>query len=57
MVYIDEINAQEVLDSRGNPTIQASILLSDGNVGSAIVPSEASTGKRESLEFRVGYEW
>ncbi|WP_278916672.1 phosphopyruvate hydratase [Helicobacter pullorum] len=56
MVYIDEINAQEVLDSRGNPTIQASILLSNGNVGSAIVPSGASTGKREALELRDGDE-
>lgn len=56
MVYIDEINAQEVLDSRGNPTIQASILLSDGNAGSAIVPSGASTGKREALELRDGDE-
>lgn len=56
MVYIDEINAQEVLDSRGNPTIQASILLSDGNVSSAIVPSGASTGKREALELRDGDE-
>lgn len=56
MVYIDEINAQEVLDSRGNPTIQASILLSDGNVGSAIVPSGASTGKKEALELRDGDE-
>ena len=56
MVYIDEINAQEVLDSGGNPTIQASILLSDGNVGSAIVPSGASTGKREALELRDGDE-
>lgn len=56
MVYIDEINAQEVLDSRGNPTIQARILLSDGNVGSAIVPSGASTGKREALELRDGDE-
>lgn len=56
MVYIDEINAQEVLDSRGNPTIQASILLSDRNVGSAIVPSGASTGKREALELRDGDE-
>ena len=56
MVYIDKINAQEVLDSRGNASIQASILLSDGNVGSAIVPSGASTGKREALELRDGDE-
>ena len=56
MIYIDEIQAQEVLDSRGNPTIQASVLLSDGSVGSAIVPSGASTGKREALELRDGDE-
>ncbi len=56
MIYIDEIQAQEVLDSRGNPTIQANVLLSDGSVGSAIVPSGASTGKREALELRDGEE-
>ncbi|MCI5969395.1 phosphopyruvate hydratase [Helicobacter sp.] len=56
MVYIDDINAQEVLDSRGNPTIKATILLSDGSVASAIVPSGASTGKREALELRDGDE-
>lgn len=56
MIYIDEINAQEVLDSRGNPTIKASVLLSDGNVASAIVPSGASTGKREALELRDNEE-
>lgn len=52
MVFIDEINAQEVLDSRGNPTIKANVLLSDGSIGNAIVPSGASTGKREALELR-----
>ena len=52
MIYIDEVSAQEVLDSRGNPTIKATIVLSDGNVASAIVPSGASTGKREALELR-----
>ncbi|WP_279127905.1 phosphopyruvate hydratase [Helicobacter winghamensis] len=56
MVYIDDINAQEVLDSRGNPTIKATALLSDGSVASAIVPSGASTGKREALELRDGDE-
>ena len=56
MIYVDEINAQEVLDSRGNPTIKASVLLSDGNVASAIVPSGASTGKREALELRDNEE-
>lgn len=56
MVYIDDIRAQEVLDSRGNPTIKATALLSDGSVASAIVPSGASTGKREALELRDGNE-
>lgn len=54
MVYIDNIYAQEVLDSRGNPTIKASVALSDGTLESAIVPSGASTGKREALELRDG---
>ncbi len=52
MVYIDNIVAQEVLDSRGNPTVKATVILSDGTVASAIVPSGASTGKREALELR-----
>ncbi|CAM2787406.1 phosphopyruvate hydratase [Helicobacter burdigaliensis] len=54
MNYIDDIQAQEVLDSRGNPTIRTTILLSDGSSASAIVPSGASTGKREALELRDG---
>lgn len=54
MIYIDNIYAQEVLDSRGNPTICASVFLSDGTSASAIVPSGASTGKREALELRDG---
>ena len=54
MIYIDNVYAQEVLDSRGNPTICASVFLSDGTSGSAIVPSGASTGKREALELRDG---
>ena len=56
MVYIDNIAAQEVLDSRGNPTVKATVVLSDGTVASAIVPSGASTGKREALELRDGNE-
>ena len=52
MVYIDNIFAQEVLDSRGNPTVKATVVLSDGTISSAIVPSGASTGKREALELR-----
>ena len=52
MIFIDEINADEVLDSRGNPTVRATVKLSDGTSASAIVPSGASTGKREALELR-----
>ena len=52
MIYIENVFAQEVMDSRGNPTIKASVLLSDGTLESAIVPSGASTGKREALELR-----
>ncbi len=56
MVYIDDIRADEVMDSRGNPTVRASVFLSDGTMASAIVPSGASTGKREALELRDGGE-
>ncbi|TXE84398.1 phosphopyruvate hydratase [Campylobacter peloridis] len=52
MLIIEDLRAFEVLDSRGNPTIKAEIMLSDGSVGSAIVPSGASTGKKEALELR-----
>ena len=54
MVFIDEIIATEVMDSRGNPTVKATVSLSDGTKESAIVPSGASTGKREALELRDG---
>ncbi|KIM04830.1 MAG: enolase [Sulfurovum sp. AS07-7] len=54
MIYIDDINGTEVMDSRGNPTVKATVTLSDGTVASAIVPSGASTGKREALELRDG---
>jgi len=54
MIFIDDIRANEVMDSRGNPTVQATVSLSDGTVASAIVPSGASTGKREALELRDG---
>ncbi len=54
MVYIDDIYADEVLDSRGNPTVRATVTLSDGTTANAIVPSGASTGKREALELRDG---
>ena len=52
MIYIDDIYADEVLDSRGNPTVRATVILSDGTTANAIVPSGASTGKREALELR-----
>lgn len=53
-MFIDDISAIEVMDSRGNPTVKATVRLSDGTVESAIVPSGASTGKREALELRDG---
>ena len=56
MPVIKDIKAIEVLDSRGNPTIKAFVTLCDGSTGSAIVPSGASTGKREALELRDGGE-
>jgi enolase len=51
-MLITEITANEVLDSRGNPTVEALVALDDGTVGSAIVPSGASTGEREAVELR-----
>jgi enolase len=54
VVFIDNIYADEVLDSRGNPTVRATVILSDGTKENAIVPSGASTGKREALELRDG---
>ena len=54
MIFIDDVRANEVMDSRGNPTVQATVSLSDGTVASAIVPSGASTGKTEALELRDG---
>ncbi len=53
-MFIDNISAVEVMDSRGNPTVKATVELSDGTSASAIVPSGASTGKREALELRDG---
>ncbi|MCG8325838.1 MAG: phosphopyruvate hydratase [Thiotrichales bacterium] len=54
MSEITKITAREVLDSRGNPTIQAMVTTASGAVGSAMVPSGASTGVREALELRDG---
>jgi enolase len=54
MSYIEDVIAREVLDSRGNPTIEVEVFLEDGNMGSAIVPSGASTGIYEAVELRDG---
>jgi enolase len=54
MFEIEEVVGREVLDSRGNPTVEADVVLSGGAVGTAIVPSGASTGRREALELRDG---
>jgi enolase len=54
MAAIVDIRAREVLDSRGNPTLEADVVLASGVVGSAMVPSGASTGEREAIELRDG---
>jgi enolase len=51
---IVQIRAQEVLDSRGNPTVEACVVLDNGTTASAIVPSGASTGEKEAVELRDG---
>lgn len=55
-MLIKNISVQEVLDSRGNPTVEGCVTLEDGTVGIAIVPSGASTGEREAVELRDGDE-
>jgi len=54
MTQITQIHAREILDSRGNPTLEAEVALADGSVGRAAVPSGASTGSREAVELRDG---
>jgi len=54
MSTIVEINAREILDSRGNPTVEVDVLLEDGSMGRAAVPSGASTGAHEAVEKRDG---
>jgi enolase len=54
MAAIVDIRAREILDSRGNPTLEADVILASGVVGSAMVPSGASTGEREAIELRDG---
>jgi len=54
MTAIEDIHAREILDSRGNPTVEVEVLLEDGSFGRAAVPSGASTGKYEAVELRDG---
>jgi enolase len=54
MSFIEMIQAREILDSRGNPTVEVDVFLEDGNVGRAAVPSGASTGEHEAVELRDG---
>ena len=54
MSHIEKIHAREILDSRGNPTLEAEVTLADGSFGRAAVPSGASTGSREAVELRDG---
>jgi enolase len=54
MSYIELVHAREIMDSRGNPTIEAEVILEDGTQGRAAVPSGASTGENEAVELRDG---
>src|SRR5690606_37305861 len=54
MSFISSIHARQILDSRGNPTVEAEVLTTDGFMGRAAVPSGASTGKYEAVELRDG---
>ena len=54
MSLVDSVRAREILDSRGNPTVEVDVWLDDGALGRAAVPSGASTGKHEALELRDG---
>lgn len=54
MVFIEDIIAREILDSRGNPTIEVDVILEDGTYGRAAIPSGASTGTQEAVELRDG---
>ena len=54
MAIILDVHARQILDSRGNPTVEVEVLLEDGSVGRAAVPSGASTGEFEAVERRDG---
>src|SRR3712207_1512480 len=51
---ISKVKAREIIDSRGNPTVEVDVILADGTLGRAAVPSGASTGENEALELRDG---
>jgi enolase len=53
-MHIEQVGAREILDSRGNPTLQVAVILDDGSIGEASVPSGASTGAHEAVELRDG---
>ncbi|HEX3102477.1 MAG TPA: hypothetical protein VHQ01_11820, partial [Pyrinomonadaceae bacterium] len=57
MSFIEQVWAREIMDSRGNPTIEAEVILEDGTQGRAAVPSGASTGENEAVELRDGDNW
>ena len=57
MSAIVDVIAREILDSRGNPTIEADVVLESGVSGRAAVPSGASTGSKEAIELRDGEGW
>ena len=54
MTAIVNVVGREILDSRGNPTVEVDVVLEDGSMGRAAVPSGASTGTREAVELRDG---
>ncbi|MFZ9037615.1 MAG: phosphopyruvate hydratase, partial [Gammaproteobacteria bacterium] len=54
MTNITGVTGREILDSRGNPTVEAEVTLEDGSIGWAAAPSGASTGEREAIELRDG---
>ena len=53
---IEKVHAREILDSRGNPTVECEVTLENGVMGRAAVPSGASTGENEALELRSRFE-
>ena len=54
MSYITDVHARQILDSRGNPTVEVDVMTDNGVLGRAAVPSGASTGKHEAVELRDG---